>query len=99
MEVFEKALAPRPNQKDRLREEVRVTAAELADTRVPGGSVTEAGFRNNVNVALQYLRSWLLRNGVAAIFNLIEDLPTAEISRSQLLQLTHKATKLGEVRP
>jgi malate synthase len=99
MEVFEKALAPRPHQKDRLREEVSVTAAQLADTRVPGGTVTEAGFRNNVNVALQYLNSWLLGNGAAAIFNLMEDVATAEIARSQLWQWTHNRGKLDDGRP
>jgi malate synthase len=99
MEVFEKVLAPRPNQKDRLREEVSVTAAQLSDVRVPGGSVTEAGFRNNVNVALQYLNSWLLGNGAAAIFNLMEDVATAEIARSQLWQWTHNGAKLSDGRP
>ena len=98
MEVFEKALAPRPHQKDRLREEVSVTAAQLADTRVPGGTVTEAGFRNNVNVALQYLNSWLLGNGAAAIFNLMEDVATAEIARSQLWQWTHNRGRLDDGR-
>ena len=98
MEVFEKALAPKANQKDRLREDVNVTAAQLADTRVPGGTVTEAGFRNDVNVALQYLSSWLLGNGAAAIFNLMEDVATAEIARSQLWQWTHNAAKLSDGR-
>ena len=98
MEVFEKALAPRPNQKDRRREDVAVTAAQLSDTRVPGGSVTEAGFRNNVNVALQYLSSWLLGNGAAAIFNLMEDVATAEIARSQLWQWTHNGATLDDGR-
>jgi len=97
-EVFEKALAPKPNQKDRLREEVRVTAAQLADTRVPGATVTEAGFRNNVNVALQYLNSWLLGNGAAAIFNLMEDVATAEIARSQLWQWSHNGARLEDGR-
>jgi len=96
MEVFEKALAPKPNQKDRLREDVQVTAAQLADAHVPGGTVTEAGFRNNVNVALQYLNSWLLGNGAAAIFNLMEDVATAEIARSQLWQWTHNGGKLSD---
>jgi len=98
MEVFEKALAPRPNQKDRRREDVAVTAVQLSDTRVPGGSVTEAGFRNNVNVALQYLSSWLLGNGAAAIFNLMEDVATAEIARSQLWQWTHNGATLDDGR-
>src|SRR5438309_8869425 len=57
-EVFEKALHGKDNQKERAREEVQVSAELLLDTRVPGGAVTEAGVRNNVNVALQYLSSW-----------------------------------------
>ena len=51
---------------------------------MPGGAVTEAGIRNNLSVALQYLASWLGGNGAAAIFNLMEDAATAEISRAQL---------------
>ena len=98
-EVFEKALAGRPNQKERLREEVAVTAEMLVDTRVPGGTVTEAGVRGNVNVGLQYLNSWLTGNGAAAIFNLMEDVATAEISRSQLWQWTHHGAKLADGRP
>src|SRR5246500_4870011 len=88
-EVFEKALSGRGNQKERLREEVSVTAERLLDTRVPGGTVTEAGVRGNVNIGLQYLNSWLSGNGAAAIFNLMEDVATAEISRSQLWQWIH----------
>jgi malate synthase len=99
MDVFEKALAPRPHQKERLRDEVSVSAAQLTDTRVPGGSVTEAGFRNNVNVALQYLSSWFNGNGAAAIFNLMEDVATAEIARSQLWQWIHNKASLADGRP
>ena len=98
MEAFEKALGPRPHQKERLREEVSVSAAQLTDTRVPGGTITEAGFRGNVNVALQYLNSWLNGNGAAAIFNLMEDVATAEISRSQLWQWIHNGAKLDDGR-
>jgi malate synthase len=98
-EVFQKALGERPHQKDRLREEVAISAAKLLDTRVAGGAVTEAGFRNNVNVALQYLNSWLSGNGAAAIFNLMEDVATAEISRSQLWQWIHNQAKLSDGRP
>jgi malate synthase len=98
-EVFEKALAGRSHQKERLREEVVVSAGQLVDTRVPGGTVTEAGFRNNVNVALQYLNSWLSGNGAAAIFNLMEDVATAEISRSQLWQWIHNGARLSDGRP
>ena len=99
MEVFEKALGPRANQKERLREDVSVAAAPLRDTTVPGGTVTEAGFRNNVNVALQYLSSWLSGNGAAAIFNLMEDVATAEIARSQLWRWIHNGASLADGRP
>ncbi len=98
-DVFEKTLSGRPNQKERLREDVATTAAMLLDTHVPGGSVSEAGFRNNVNVALQYLSSWLQGNGAAAIFNLMEDVATAEISRSQLWQWIHNRASLSDGRP
>jgi malate synthase len=85
-EVFDGVLGDRPNQKDRLRPEVHVGAADLLDFAVPGGRVSEAGVRLNVSVALQYLDAWLAGNGAAAINNLMEDAATAEISRSQLWQ-------------
>ena len=97
-EIFERALGGKANQRERLRPEVSVTAAQLVDTRIPGGSVTEAGFRNNVNVGLQYLNSWLTGNGAAAIFNLMEDVATAEISRSQLWQWIRNGAKLSDGR-
>src|ERR1700693_5523580 len=97
-EVFEKALAGRANQKERLREEVSVKAEMLLDTRVPGGTVTETGVRGNVNVGLQYLNSWLTGNGAVAIFNLMEDVATAEISRSQLWQWIHNGANTSEGR-
>jgi malate synthase len=97
-EVFEKALGSRPHQKDRVRGDVSADASRLLDTRVPGGQVTEAGFRNNVNVGLQYLSSWLSGNGAAAIFNLMEDVATAEIARSQLWQWIHNGAKLADGR-
>ena len=83
-EIFDRVLGARPNQKDRLREEVAVSADELLDLTVPDGAVTEAGVRANVRVALAYLDSWLRGVGAAAIDNLMEDAATAEISRSQL---------------
>ena len=93
MEVFQSALGPKANQKEVLRPEVNVAGSQLVDTHVPGGTITEAGFRNNVNVALQYLNSWLSGNGAVAIFNLMEDAATAEISRAQLWQwITNKGT-------
>jgi malate synthase len=93
-EVFSKALGSSPHQKSRLREDVKPNAAALQDTRVPGGTVTEAGVRNDISVALQYLASWFAGNGAVAIFNLMEDAATAEISRAQLWFWLHRGTKL-----
>ena len=98
-EVFDRILGDRPNQKDRLRDDVRASAAELLDTRVKGGQVTEAGVVTNVSVALQYLAAWLSGNGAAAINNLMEDAATAEISRSQLWQWRTHRVALDDGRP
>ena len=91
--------ATRPHQKERSRAEVRVTAAELVDPTIPGGKITEGGFRLNVDVALQYINSWLLENGAAAIHNLMEDAATAEISRAQLWQWIRHGAVLDDGRP
>jgi malate synthase len=96
-EVFDRKLG-KPHQKERLREEVHVEARELQDTRVPGGTITENGVRNNISVAVQYLASWLSGNGAAAIFNLMEDAATAEISRAQLWQWVQNGAKLADGR-
>jgi len=98
-EVFEKALGTRGNQKERLREEVVPDAGRLMDLKVPDGTITEAGVRLNVNVTLQYMNSWLLGNGAAAISNLMEDAATAEISRAQLWQWIHRKASLADGRP
>ena len=97
-EIFDRVLGERPNQKERLRDDVQVDAAELLDLRVPGGAITEAGVRNNVSVGLQYLDSWLRGNGAAAINNLMEDAATAEISRAQLWQWIHHGAPLDDGR-
>jgi malate synthase len=99
MEVFDKVLGDRPHQKEKMRSEVRVTAAQLVDPAVPGGKITEAGFRLNVDVALQYLNQWLQENGAAAIYNLMEDAATAEISRAQLWQWIRHGAALDDGRP
>ncbi|HXF56184.1 MAG TPA: malate synthase A [Actinomycetota bacterium] len=95
-EVFDRVLGPRPHQKDRLREEVRVEARDLLDFRVPGGEITAAGLRNDVAVALRYLAAWLGGTGAVAIFNLMEDAATAEIARSQVWQWVHHGARLKE---
>jgi len=97
-EIFDGVLGDRPNQKARLRPEVQVGAADLLDLRVPGGRVSEAGVRLNVDVAIRYLDAWLGGNGAAAIHNLMEDAATAEISRSQLWQWRTTATRLEDGR-
>jgi len=98
-EVFDGVLGAAPHQKGRLRDEVAVTAAQLADIGVQGGAITEAGIRLNVSVALQYLDAWLGGNGAAAINNLMEDAATAEISRSQLWQWRVTGAPLDDGRP
>jgi malate synthase len=99
LEVFDRVLGEQPHQKHRLREDVQVTARDLLDVRVPGGRITEGGLRNNVSVALQYLDSWLRGQGAAAIFNLMEDTATAEISRAQLWQWRFHRAELDDGRP
>jgi malate synthase len=76
----------RPNQLDRLREDVSVGPDELTRFDVPGGEITEDGLRTNVSVGVRYLAAWLAGTGAAAIDNLMEDAATAEISRSQVWQ-------------
>jgi malate synthase len=85
-EEFDRVLGERPNQVERRREDVVVAAGDLLDVRVPGGEVTEEGVRSNVSVGLRYLESWLRGVGAAAIYDLMEDAATAEISRSQVWQ-------------
>jgi malate synthase len=83
---FDRVMGDRPNQVDRQREDVVVTAEELLDVRVANGQITEEGVGTNVNVGIRYLASWLSGVGAATIDNLMEDAATAEISRSQIWQ-------------
>jgi malate synthase len=85
-EVFDGVLGDRPNQFDRQRPEVAVTAAELLDVASADGTVTEAGLRTNLSVGVAYTAVWLSGNGAVALHNLMEDAATAEISRSQVWQ-------------
>ena len=85
-EEFDAVLGVRPNQVDRLRDDVEVSPGQLVDFDVPGGTVTEEGLRTNVSVGIRYVHSWLHGIGAAAIDNLMEDAATAEISRSQVWQ-------------
>jgi len=83
-EVFDGVLGDRPNQVDRLRDDVVVAAEDLTDFTVPEGTITEEGLRVNVSVGTRYLDAWLSGVGAAAIDNLMEDAATAEISRAQV---------------
>jgi malate synthase len=95
-EAFDRVLGDRPNQLERQRPEVSVTAQQLIDVRVPDGSVTESGVRLNVSVGIQYVESWLRGVGAAAINNLMEDVATAEISRSQVWQWIRHSSRLSD---
>ena len=85
MAEFVRVLGDRPNQIDKQRPDVNVTAAELLDFR-PEAPIPEAGLRNNINVGIHSLGSWLAGNGCVPIPDLMEDAATAEISRSQVWQ-------------
>ena len=93
-EVFDAVLGDRPNQLDRRRDDVVVTAEQLLDVASVPGSITEAGLRGNVDVALRYLEAWLGGSGAVGIHNLMEDAATAEISRSQVWQWVHNGVRL-----
>ncbi|GAA3949154.1 malate synthase A [Actinomadura viridis] len=95
-EVFDGVLGDRPNQRDRLREDVRVSAGDLLNVAATPGEITEAGLRNNIDVALRYLATWLDGAGAVAIHNLMEDAATAEISRSQVWQWIYNGVALKE---
>jgi len=72
-----------------MREDVHVEAKDLLNFKIPGGTITEAGMRMNINVGIQYIEAWLRGNGAVALYNLMEDAATAEISRAQVWQWTH----------
>jgi len=86
---FDAVLGDRPNQVERQRPEVAVTASQLIDVHI-GLPVTAAGVAGNVSVAIRYIEAWLRGLGAVAIDNLMEDAATAEISRSQVWQWIHQ---------
>jgi malate synthase len=83
MEIFDKHM-PGPNQLERLREDVEVSAADLL--QMPAGQITEAGLRSNISIGIQYMAAWLGGNGCVPLHNLMEDAATAEIARAQIWQ-------------
>jgi malate synthase len=86
MAAFDAVLGERPNQLERLREDVSVEAYDLLDVAATPGEITQAGLRTNVSVGIRYIAAWLSGVGAAAIDNLMEDAATAEISRGQVWQ-------------
>lgn len=90
--VFTEVMGDRKNQKENLREDVHITGDQLCDFQISGGKITEEGLRSNIRVAIQYMNHWLNGLGAVALYNLMEDAATAEISRAQLWQwIKHKA--------
>jgi malate synthase len=86
-EEFDRVLGSKPNQIDRLRDDVKATPAQLVEA--PSGTLTEEGLRVNIRVGIQYLEAWLGGLGCVPLYNLMEDAATAEISRTQVWQWMH----------
>jgi malate synthase len=97
--VFDRVLGTDANQIHRKRTDVAVNADHLLNTRIFNGRITEKGVRENISVALQYLESWLRGTGAVAIFNLMEDAATAEISRSQIWQWIRHGARIDTEGP
>lgn len=95
---FDRIIGEAPHQKNRMLEDVSITATDLLDVRMDHAHVTEAGLRMNLNVGILYIASWLRGVGAAAIHNLMEDAATAEISRAQVWQWIHHSVRTQEGR-
>jgi malate synthase len=98
-EAFDEVLGDRPNQVDKQLDDVDVNGDDLLAVAQTPGEITEKGLRSNVNVGIQYLSSWLRGNGAAAIYGLMEDAATAEISRAQVWQWIRHGEVLDDGRP
>lgn len=95
MDIFNEKM-PTPNQISRQRDDFDCTAQQLLEA--PIDTITEGGLRHNINVGILYIESWLRGNGAAAIYNLMEDAATAEISRTQVWQWIKNKSKLDDGR-
>ena len=94
-EIFDEHM-PQPNQIDRKRDDVKISAADLV--KLPEGPITEKGMRQNINVGILYLEAWFGGLGCVPLYNLMEDAATAEISRTQLWQWLHHEAHLDDGR-
>lgn len=92
-EIFDENM-PSPNQIDKKHEEYHISESDLLE--VPQGKITEKGVRDNINVGILYIESWLMGTGAAALYNLMEDAATAEISRTQVWQWLKNEAKLDD---
>jgi malate synthase len=99
MTEFDLVLGEQPNQLERRRDDVSVSAPGLLAVGRAPDAVTMAGLETNVSVGLRYLISWLLGTGAAAIDDLMEDAATAEISRAQIWQWVHHHVVLADGTP
>ena len=97
-EIFTTHLNGKDNQISFIPEH-EITEEMLQKFDIENAVVTEEGIRTNIKVGILYIQSWLLGQGAAALFNLMEDAATAEISRSQLWQWFHKRTNTNESIP
>ncbi|MEU9976543.1 malate synthase A [Streptomyces sp. NPDC051014] len=89
--AFDGVLGDRPDQRDRTREDVDVTPADLLSVRRISGPPSPEGVRTNISVALRYYAAWLRGQGAVALDGLMEDAATAEIARVQIWQwLRHR---------
>ena len=94
MNAFNQAMGESANQISNKRNDVSVNAKDLM--KVPGGTITEDGLRQNILIGIQYIEAWLSGNGCVPIYNLMEDAATAEISRSQIWQWIHHHAKISD---
>ena len=97
-QVFEQGLDGAPNQLQRQRDDVQVSAADLLSLPDTPGAITEQGLRTDVNIGFQYVSFWLGGRGAAAINSLMEDAATAEISRTQIWQWVRHGAELEDGR-
>jgi len=95
LEIFNRVM-PQPNQKDKKLENISISQSDLL--QIPDGTITEEGFKANIDVAIQYLEAWLRGSGCVPLYNLMEDAATAEISRAQVWQWVRHNAKLADGR-
>lgn len=94
-QIFDEFM-PTPNQIDKKHNDYHISEADLLE--IPKGTITEKGVRKNINVGILYIESWLMGTGAAALYNLMEDAATAEISRTQVWQWLKNQAKLDDGR-